>query len=277
MPARALGRRIRRQVPSALGSADLFYEITTPPPDLVIFGAGHDVGARRAAGLDARVRGDRRRCPRSVPDDGAVSAARRWCARISASSPSSVRSAPGSFALVMNHHVERDQESLRFASNPMRPTSACSGPGHATTSCWPAWRSQGLRAGPGEGRRACEARWGSRWGRRRRKKWRCPSWASSSRFDAASTAGSSAARSAAFTAPKTSGSWPARSLRACRYPPADPAETAGPGSARGAAAARERAPCWSWASSGKNSRSNRCGGAMTSPYRTLTMAGACWR
>ena len=29
-------------------------------------------GARRAAGLDARVRGDRRRCARSVPDEGAV-------------------------------------------------------------------------------------------------------------------------------------------------------------------------------------------------------------
>ena len=30
-------------------------------------------GARRAAGLDARVRGDRRRCARGVPDGGAVS------------------------------------------------------------------------------------------------------------------------------------------------------------------------------------------------------------
>ena len=71
-----------------IGSADVFYEITMPPPDLGDLRRRTRRGARRAAGLDARVRGDRRRCPRSVPDAGAVSAARRGCARISASSPS---------------------------------------------------------------------------------------------------------------------------------------------------------------------------------------------
>ena len=48
--------------------------------------------------------------------------------------------APAAFVLVMNHHVERDQESLRFASNRMPPTSACSDRARATRSCSPAWR-----------------------------------------------------------------------------------------------------------------------------------------
>ena len=74
--------------PERIGGADLFFEITTAaarPRDLR---RRTRRGARRAAGLDARVRGDRRRCARSVPDDGAVRRARRGCVRISASSPS---------------------------------------------------------------------------------------------------------------------------------------------------------------------------------------------
>ena len=38
-----------------------------------------------------------------------------------------------------------------------------------------------------------------------------------------------------------------------------------------------RAPCCNWANSGKNSRSKRCGGAITSPYRTLTMGARVCR
>ena len=41
-PRRGCARRTRRRVPSRIGGAELFFEVTMPPPELVIFGAGHD-------------------------------------------------------------------------------------------------------------------------------------------------------------------------------------------------------------------------------------------
>ena len=98
-----------------MGGAEVFYEITMPPPDLVIFGAGHDAApvAQLAWTLGFAVTVVDVREAFLAPER--FRQARRWCARISASSPSAWRSRAGSFVLVMNHHVERDQESLRFS------------------------------------------------------------------------------------------------------------------------------------------------------------------
>ena len=100
--------------PERLGGADLFYEITLPPPDLVIFGAGHDAGpvAQLAWTLGFAV---------AVVDvretfltKERFGSATRVCAHFSQFAER-VALRPGSFALIMNHHVERDQESLRFS------------------------------------------------------------------------------------------------------------------------------------------------------------------
>src|SRR5262245_9884263 len=97
-----------------LGEVELFFEIATPPPELIVFGAGHDAPpvAQLAWKLgfsvtlvDAReafLTADR------FPDAGLVPAHfSQFRER--------VRLNAGSFVLIMNHHVERDRESLRFA------------------------------------------------------------------------------------------------------------------------------------------------------------------
>ena len=232
--------------------------------------------AAGAAGQDARFCRDHRRCPHGVPDGRSLS--RR---------DAGVRA----FQSVRRHRATasrqlraRDESPPRARSGKPPLRARFRGRVHRRARA----RARGIRkllAGlaaqgyvpPRRASRACEARWASRSARRHPKKWRCPFWAKSSRFDADSRAGFSAARSAVFTVPKPGGSWRARSPRACRYPSTDRRETAGPVVRSWCRWSTGRAPCCNWASSGKNSRSNRCGGAMTSPYRTLTMAGACWR
>ena len=100
--------------PERLGSADLFYEITNPPPDLVIFGAGHDAApvAQLAwtLGFAVTVVDVRETFLTKERFGGAT----RVCAHFSQFAER-VALRPGSFSLIMNHHVERDQESLRFS------------------------------------------------------------------------------------------------------------------------------------------------------------------
>jgi xanthine/CO dehydrogenase XdhC/CoxF family maturation factor len=109
-----LGARIPRPGPRPIGGSEIFFEMSTPPPELVIFGAGHDVAplANQAGMLgfavtvvddrDAHLTADR------FPGATLISAHSSQFAR-------TVALGAGSFVLVMNHHVERDQESLRRA------------------------------------------------------------------------------------------------------------------------------------------------------------------
>jgi xanthine dehydrogenase accessory factor len=100
--------------PESIGDAEVFYEIAMPPPDLVIFGAGHDASpvARLAWTLGFAVT--------VVDAREAFLAADRFpgaalvCAHFSQFADR-VKARAGAFMLVMNHHVERDQESLRFS------------------------------------------------------------------------------------------------------------------------------------------------------------------
>jgi xanthine/CO dehydrogenase XdhC/CoxF family maturation factor len=113
--ARALlGAPFPRAGSERIGGSEVFFEISTPPPDLVIFGAGHDTVplAQQATLLDFAV---------TIVD---VRAAYLTAGRFPAATlvpahfsqfADTVRLGAGSFVLVMNHHVERDQESLRFA------------------------------------------------------------------------------------------------------------------------------------------------------------------
>jgi xanthine/CO dehydrogenase XdhC/CoxF family maturation factor len=99
--------------PRAVGQADLFFEIGEPPPELVIFGAGHDAVplARQAWTMGFEV---------TVVDvrEAYLTADRFPGAKLVAAHHSRFAEvlAPGAgrFVVVMNHHVERDQESLRF-------------------------------------------------------------------------------------------------------------------------------------------------------------------
>jgi xanthine dehydrogenase accessory factor len=100
--------------PGRVGSADVFYEITSPPPALVIFGAGHDAApvAQLAWTLGFAVTVvDVREAFLTKERFGS---AMRVCAHFSQFA-GRVALRPGSFSLIMNHHVERDQESLRFS------------------------------------------------------------------------------------------------------------------------------------------------------------------
>jgi xanthine dehydrogenase accessory factor len=100
--------------PDRIGGAAVFYEITTPTPDLVIFGAGHDAApvARLAwtLGFAVTVVDVRQAFLTRERFGGGV----RVCAHFSQFAER-VKLASGSFALIMNHHIERDEESLRFS------------------------------------------------------------------------------------------------------------------------------------------------------------------
>ena len=156
--------------PERLGSADVFYEITLPPPDLVIFGAGHDAApvAQLAWTLGFAV---------TVVDvretfltKERFGSATRVCAHFSQFAER-VALGPGSFALIMNHHVERDQESLRFSLESNAAYIGVLGPRSRYDKLLAGLAEQGYVPDPMRAAR-CEARWDSRWGLRHQKKWR---------------------------------------------------------------------------------------------------------
>ena len=92
----------------------MFFEITMPPPDLVIFGAGHDAApvAQLAwtLGFAVTVVDVRETFLTKDRFGGATPV----CAHFSQFADR-VALRAGSFSLIMNHHIERDQESLRFS------------------------------------------------------------------------------------------------------------------------------------------------------------------
>jgi xanthine/CO dehydrogenase XdhC/CoxF family maturation factor len=109
-----LGAAFPESGPERVDSGELFFEISLPAPELVIFGAGPDAAplAQQAWTLGfsvtmvdvraAYLTKDR------FPTAKLVSAHFRQFA-------TAVPLAPASFVLVMNHHLERDEESLRHA------------------------------------------------------------------------------------------------------------------------------------------------------------------
>jgi len=100
--------------PEVLDGVDIFFQICAPPPSLVIFGAGPDVTplARLGWTLGFAV---------TVVDvrEAYLTTERFPHATLVAAHFSRFRDTvtlqPGAFVLVMNHHLERDRESLRFA------------------------------------------------------------------------------------------------------------------------------------------------------------------
>ena len=100
--------------PERIGDAEVFLEVTLPPPHLVVFGAGHDavpvVQLGWTLGFAVTVVDVRE----AFLTSGRFGGATRVCAHFRQFAER-VTLGPGSFALIMNHHIERDEESLRFS------------------------------------------------------------------------------------------------------------------------------------------------------------------
>ena len=100
--------------PERIGSGEVFCEISTPAPELVVFGANSDAVplARQAWALGFSVTMVDARSSYLTADrfPPATLVAAHY-SEFATAAPLS----PGSFVLVMNHHLERDEESLRFA------------------------------------------------------------------------------------------------------------------------------------------------------------------
>jgi xanthine dehydrogenase accessory factor len=109
-----LDARFPQSGPERVGDAELFYEISTPPPDLVIFGAGHDAApvAQLAWTLGFGVTVvDVREAFLTPERFGGATLIDAHFSQFA----ERVKLGRESFALIMNHHVERDEESLRFS------------------------------------------------------------------------------------------------------------------------------------------------------------------
>ena len=109
-----LGAAYPQSGPEKIGSAEIFFEVATRPPELAIFGAGHDaVPVAQLAwtlGFTVTVIDVRE----AFLTTGPLSRRHLVWAHFSEFADR-VKLPVGSFVLVMNHHVERDQESLRFS------------------------------------------------------------------------------------------------------------------------------------------------------------------
>jgi len=114
----AARERLRARFPQSgsedVDGAELFFAVSVPPPQAVLFGAGHDAAPLAQGawdlGFDVTV----------VDVRGAFLTADRFphAARVNAHFSrfaELVRLGPRSFVVVMNHHLERDCESLLFA------------------------------------------------------------------------------------------------------------------------------------------------------------------
>lgn len=111
---RRLGAAFPESGVEVVGGAELVFEVTAPAPDLVMFGAGYDaVPVARLAwtlGFVVTVVDVRENFLTIDRFPGATLVAAHF-----SKFAEKVQVRPGSFALIMNHHLERDRESLRFS------------------------------------------------------------------------------------------------------------------------------------------------------------------
>ncbi|HKE86667.1 MAG TPA: XdhC/CoxI family protein [Vicinamibacterales bacterium] len=112
------GLRLREPNPESgtewIDAAELFFEVAAPPPHLVVFGAGPDAEplVQLAWSLGVAVTIVDPREAFLTPDR--FPHATRLCAQ-PGEFADRVKVGAGDFVLVMNHHVERDQESFRLS------------------------------------------------------------------------------------------------------------------------------------------------------------------
>jgi xanthine/CO dehydrogenase XdhC/CoxF family maturation factor len=100
--------------PESIGNGELFFEVSVPAPELVVFGAGPDAAplAQHAWALGFSVTMVDVRTAYLTKER--FPTAKLVLAHFSQFA-TAVPLAPGSLVIVMNHHLERDEESLRYA------------------------------------------------------------------------------------------------------------------------------------------------------------------
>jgi xanthine dehydrogenase accessory factor len=114
-------------IPTLGGPVDVFFDMSGPPPELVVFGAGHDAVplAAQAQRLGWTVTIVDARAAFTTPE-------RFPGARLVVAHPAQfeahVRVGPHAFVMVMNHHLERDQAALGFAFGTDSPWIGVLGP-----------------------------------------------------------------------------------------------------------------------------------------------------
>lgn len=110
-----------------LGDADFFFDVSMPPPELVVFGAGTDAEplAKQAWDLGFSVTvvdvRDAFLTPERFPHAALVPAHFSRFGEL-------VTLTPRSCVVIMNHHLERDRECLRFALESPAPYIGALGP-----------------------------------------------------------------------------------------------------------------------------------------------------
>jgi xanthine dehydrogenase accessory factor len=123
--------RLRAQHPATgtgmAGGAELLFEVSIPPPRLVVFGAGHDAvplaAQAWALGFGVTVIDVREAFLARERFPSATLIAAHF-SRFSDAIALDARS----FVVIMNHHLERDRESLRFALASKAPYVGVLGP-----------------------------------------------------------------------------------------------------------------------------------------------------
>jgi xanthine/CO dehydrogenase XdhC/CoxF family maturation factor len=110
---KALAAMPPRSVVSTVGSAELLFDVCEPPPALVVFGAGQDAVplARQgwALGFDVTVVDPRA----AYLQQDLFTGARLVLTSFDALSQA-IALPPGASVVIMNHHLDRDRQALRF-------------------------------------------------------------------------------------------------------------------------------------------------------------------
>ena len=113
--------------PEQIGLAEVFLEVSVRPPELVLFGAGHDAEALARLGWDlgfAVTVADVREAFLSAERFPHAALVRVDSSRLG----DAVHLDDRSFVVIMNHHLERDRECLRFALATPAPYIGVLGP-----------------------------------------------------------------------------------------------------------------------------------------------------
>ena len=131
------------------GSADIFLDVTVPPPELILFGAGHDAIPLAAYAHDLGF-------STTVVDarHAFVTAERFPHAKLVRTHPSGfaeqVEIGPRSYVVIMNHHLERDKESLAFVLKSGAPYVGALGPRSRFDDMVSALKEEGRELSSGE-------------------------------------------------------------------------------------------------------------------------------
>ncbi len=173
----------------AIGGGEVFFDVSTPPPSLVVFGAGYDsvplVKQAWTLGFAVTVVDVREAYLTADRFPGATLISAHF-SRFAEAVTVDARS----FALVMNHHIERDQRKLavcpRLAGRLHRRARAAFALSEAPRRA----RRRKATCRILHGSRRFAARWAFHSAPRRQKRWRCRFSARSSQFGADSKADS---------------------------------------------------------------------------------------